>query len=144
MYTFFMRSAPYPMLTTFDVPKFNNTCTRRVRSNTPIQALTMANDQVMLEIARALGKRLVKSSDVDSERLHYAFRLCFARPPDDVELERLAAYLEEQRSLFAKAEDGTQKFAGDQWPKGIPATEAAAWTAVGRLLINLDEFITRE
>jgi hypothetical protein len=98
----------------------------------------------MLEIARALGKRLVESSDVDSERLRYAFRLCFARLPDEVEVERLEAYLEEQRSLFAKAEDDTRKFAGDQWPKGFPATEAAAWTALGRLMINLDEFITRE
>ncbi len=144
MYTFFMRSAPYPMLTTFDTPKFNTTCTRRVRSNTPIQALTMANDQVMMEIARALGKRLVESSDDDSKRLQHAFELCFSRTPDDGEVERLGAYQKSQRSLFAKAADDAQEFAGGDWPAELPTAEAAAWTAVGRLLINLDEFITRE
>jgi len=144
MYTFFMRSAPYPMLTPFDTPKFNTTCTRRVRSNTPIQALTMANDQVMMEIARALGKRLVESSDDDSKRLQHAFELCFSRTPDDGEVERLGAYQKSQRSLFAKAADDAQEFAGGDWPAELPTAEAAAWTAVGRLLINLDEFITRE
>ena len=54
-----MRSAPYPMLTTFDTPRFNTTCTRRMRSNTPLQALTLANDEAMLETARALGRRSV-------------------------------------------------------------------------------------
>lgn len=144
MYTFFMRSAPYPMLTTFDTPKFNTTCTRRVRSNTPIQALTMANDQVMMEIARALGRRLVEYSDNDSARLRRTFELCFSRTPDDVEADRLGAYMEKQRSLFTEAADDARRFAGSGWPAELPPAEAAAWTAVGRLLINLDEFITRE
>jgi hypothetical protein len=152
MYTFFMRSAPYPMLSTFDTPKFNNTCTRRMRSNTPIQALTMANDQVMMEIARALGKRLLVSRDTDEQRLQYAFELCFSRLPDAVEMKRLSGYLVEQRAVFAEPEDTAEdtadgaasQFAGDDWPAELPASEAAAWTAVSRLLINLDEFITRE
>ena len=97
-----------------------------------------------MEIARALGKRLVEGSDDDSERLQRAFELCFSRAPDDLEAERLGAYLEKQRFSFAKSADDAQKFAGDDWPAELPTVEAAAWTAVGRLLVNLDEFITRE
>jgi len=144
LYTFFMRSAPYPMLTTFDTPKFNNTCTRRVRSNTPIQALTMANDQAMLEMARALGRRVLASSDGDRERLQHAFEISFSRLPDEMESVRLSRYLEQQRFQFAQAEEAAESFAGSDWPEQISSADAAAWTAVGRLLINLDEFITRE
>ncbi len=144
MYTFFMRSAPYPMLTTFDTPKFNITCTRRARSNTPIQALTMANDQAMLEMARALGQRLVASSTEDQQRLELAYALCFARPPDAREQELVTQYLAEQRQVYAVADDAAKRFAGSAWPADVPVAEAAAWTAVSRLLLNLDEFITRE
>ena len=106
----------------------------------------MANDQVMMEIARALGRRLLVSRDKDEERLQYAFELCFSRPPDAVEMKRLGGYLAEQRSVFAAPElqeAASAKFAGDDGPLSA-SSEAAAWTAVSRLLINLDEFITRE
>ena len=144
MYTFFMRSAPYPMLTTFDTPKFNVTCTRRVRSNTPIQALTMANDQVMVEMAQALGRRLVASRANDESRLALAFELCFARLPDEHERVVLTSYLEAQRAMHADDDEAARKFAGLSWPEDVAVTEAAAWTAASRLLMNLDEFITRE
>ena len=91
MYTFFMRSAPYPMLTTFDTPVFNVACTFRQRSNTPLQSLTMANDETMIEMARALGQRAFQNATSDRDRIGFAFRLCFARTADSFELERLAA-----------------------------------------------------
>jgi hypothetical protein len=145
MYTFFMRSAPYPMLTTFDAPKFNKTCTRRDRSNTPLQALTIANDQAMLEMARALGTRLATAEwGDDRERIEQAFRLCFSRVPDPVEVARLEGYLREQRAGFRENPDDAAELAGDSSGQDTEPAAAAAWVALARVLINLDEFITRE
>jgi hypothetical protein len=145
MYTFFMRSAPYPMLTTFDTPRFNKTCTRRDRSNTPLQSLTMANDQAMVEVAQALARRLLgQTCENDRQRVQYAFRLCFARLPDEVEFGRLNGYLTDQRETFAAAPDDAAALAGDGLPENVSPVEVAAWVAVARVLINLDEFITRE
>ncbi len=145
MYTFFMRSAPYPMLTTFDTPRFNKTCTRRVRSNTPLQSLTMANDQAIVEVAQAFARRLLdRTCENDRQRIHYAFRLCFARSPDEAEVGRLNVYLADQRSAFTAAPEDARALAGDNLPDEVSPAEAAAWVAVARVLINLDEFITRE
>ncbi|APZ95722.1 Planctomycete cytochrome C [Fuerstiella marisgermanici] len=125
MYTYFYRSAPYPMLSTFDVPKFNATCTARDRSNTPLQSLTIANSTAMFELAQAFARRIIATDDdTDAARLQYAFRTSFARPPQPDELMMLTQYLEQSRQRFTDEEQ--------------------TWTAVARLLMNLDEFITRE
>ena len=121
LYTFFYRSAPYPMLSTFDAPKFNRVCTSRNRSNTPLQSLTMANSEAMHELAENLGVRM---SEASGDGIEYGFRLCLARPPTSKEKDRLMSYLEASRQRFSD--------------------EATAWTAVARVLINLDEFLTRE
>jgi Protein of unknown function (DUF1553) len=142
MYTFFMRSAPYPMLTTFDTPVFNVTCTVRQRSNTPLQSLTMANDETVIEMARAFSQKICQQMDGDRERIGVAFQLCFARPAEPVELERLTRYVEEQRRDFATNPDDAQKLAGETAVES--AVEAATWIALARVLLNLDEFITRE
>jgi hypothetical protein len=180
MYIFFMRSAPYPMLTTFDVPRFNTTCTARVRSNTPLQSLTLANDEAVLEMARALGHHLASLSHADREKIDLAVWKCFARPATPFELERLQQYFEQQRESFAAVPEDAREIAGDlanrqvtRWAtkegssasttdsenresgdatrdswtgdSGEPSIiDAAAWTAVARVLFNLDEFIIRE
>ncbi|MCU0873081.1 MAG: DUF1553 domain-containing protein, partial [Pirellulaceae bacterium] len=145
LYTFFMRSAPYPTLTTFDAPNFTQTCTRRARSNTPLQSLTMANDQALFELAQAFGQRLLTSpADDDLARLQRGFRLAFVRSAESPELERLAAYLTQQRAAWADSPEDAKRFAGSAFPEGTPAAEAAAWVSVARVLMNLDEFITRE
>ena len=114
------------MLTTFDAPKFNASCTRRDRSNTPLQSLTVANSAPMFEMAQRLASRALAESPAtdDHGRLTYAFRLCFARPPLEQELTRLQRYLTVVREQAKR--------------------EPAAWTAVATVLMNLDEFITRE
>ncbi|MEQ9409558.1 MAG: PSD1 and planctomycete cytochrome C domain-containing protein [Fuerstiella sp.] len=131
MYTYFYRSAPYPMLETFDVPKFNATCTRRDRSNTPLQSLTIANSEAMVELAEHFGRRIVReipagdgSTSADAERLDFAFRTCFARSPKPEEATVVNEYLQRSRARFND--------------------EQKSWTAVARLLMNLDEFINRE
>jgi hypothetical protein len=142
MYTFFMRSAPYPELTTFDTPVFSTTCTFRPRSNTPLQSLTMANDDLTIESSRALAGRILNHADADEQRLRYAYVLCFSRSPAPYETKRLLTYLDQQRTDFAASPLDASKVSGDV--PGDDVTDIAAWTAVARVLMNLDEFITRE
>lgn len=130
MYTFFWRATPHPALTVFDAPDAFSACTRRIRSNTPLQALTLLNDRQFYEMAEGLAARVLHGEfATDTERLEYAFRLCVARDPDEYERKRLAELLEQQ----------LQRAAGDQ-----AAKRQEAWITVARVLLNLDETITRE
>ena len=143
MYTYLWRSSPYPAMTVFDFPDANVACTRRTRSNTPLQSLTLANDQTFVEFAQGLARRvLLEVQGDDTARVSAAFRWCFGRDPSASELQRLLKMLEEQRAAFTT--ESAQKIAPPNLPSSITPTEAAAWTAVARVLINLDEFITRE
>jgi hypothetical protein len=131
LYTYFWRSAPHPSLTVFDAPDATTTCTRRNRSNTPLQALTLLNDQGYFELAQGLAGRILRESKPDNaERLRYAFRLCLARDPSAPEQKRLTELLAGQ---LAESE-----------APGEDAKQFAAWTTIARVLLNLDEFITRE
>jgi hypothetical protein len=124
VYTHFWRSAPHPALIVFDAPNASECCTRRNRSNTPLQALTLLNDQAFVELTEALAQRVLKEGPrADDERLRLAFRLCLCREPSQREHARLAAFLDEQKQAVD--------------PK-------AAWASLARVLMNLDEFITRE
>lgn len=143
LYIQFYRSAPYPLLTTFDSPDFQSVCTARVRSNTPLQSLAMANDEALFELAQGLGARLLKEvPDDDEKRLDRAFFLCYARPPSGAERNAVASFRETQVTSF-KADPVA---AAEVAPKvaGLDPAEAASWTAVARALMNTDEFITRE
>jgi hypothetical protein len=155
VYTFFQRSAPYPALTVFDAPDATNSCTRRVRSNTPLQALTLLNDQAFLELARGLADRVIAECGVrtaDSaadngvrERIRYAFRLCLAREPSAAEAKRLEQYYRQQLEEFrASPAEAQALLQGGTATGQQSASERAAWTALARVLLNLDEFITRE
>jgi mono/diheme cytochrome c family protein len=138
MYTYFWRSAPHPQLVTFDAPDASVTCTRRSRSNTPLQALTLLNDAGFYEYAQALGGRIVREEPGDdAAKLRHAFRLCLAREPSERELSRLASFLARQRSDFAARPDEAKAISP-------AAPERAPWVTVARVLLNLDEFITRE
>jgi hypothetical protein len=141
MYTFLWRSSPYPFLKTFDVPDAVVACTRRPRSNTPLQALTLANDRAFVEFAQGFAAGLLAEPvEDDRARARRAFRRALSREPSDMELAELIAYLNAERSQFAAAPEEAAKAAPGA---GAPA-EAAAWTMVARVLLNLDEFITRE
>jgi hypothetical protein len=124
LYTYLWRSAPHPGLAVFDAPDASTTCTRRNRSNTPLQALTLLNDQGFYELGRALAERVLKEESLDdARRVDRAFRLCLARSPKPSEAEALTRLLHDPEA----GRDPRQ-----------------AWTAVARALLNLDEFITRE
>jgi hypothetical protein len=131
MYTFFWRATSHPALMVFDAPESTRTCTRRTRSNTPLQALTLLNDEGFVELAHGLAERVLREAPPqDTERLRLAFRLCLARSPASAELERLARLLDQERSEIV---------AGNAAER-----DQLAYTAVARVLMNLDEFITRE
>ena len=145
MYTYLWRSSPYPAMTVFDFPDANVACTRRSRSNTPLQSLTLANDQQFIEIAQGLAVRVLNAAlTADDARLRYAFRACLARDPKPAESQRLAKLLFQQRTEFAANLKEAEKLTPALVPVKANVQEFAAWTALARVLLNLDEFITRE
>jgi mono/diheme cytochrome c family protein len=144
LYTFVWRSAPHPALTVFDAPEGTSTCTRRNRSNTPLQALTLLNDQGFVEYAQGLAARVLREEQGDAARLDHAFRLCLARAPRPEERAILTRVLARQRIAFAAAPEGAKALLPATLPEGVRPDEFAAWVAVARVLMNLDEFITRE
>jgi hypothetical protein len=146
LYTYFWRSSPDPFLMTFDAPSANVTCTRRVRSNTPLQSLTLANDLAMMELAQGLAARVLRevpAGDVPP-RVELMFRLCLSRRPSDNERAVLANFAWRQLEAFRGAPQDAKRLAPAELPPPADVVEAAAWTAVARVLLNLDEFITRE
>jgi hypothetical protein len=124
IYTHIWRATPYPALAVFDAPDGFSSCTRRLRSNTPLQALTILNDAAFHEFAEAFGRRVMdEGGRRDSERLDFAFRCCLSRFPSRFERSRLLTLLREERTA---------------------SSEATAWTTLCRVLLNLDETLTRE
>jgi hypothetical protein len=145
MYIFFQRTVPYPFLMTFDAPNANTTCARRDRSNTPLQALTLWNDAVFFECARALGGQLMREPTVES-RLGHAFEACLGRPPTPAELARLGRFYEDQLRLTRAEPASSLAILGLEGDVSLPAdpAEQATLVAAVRTIMNLDEFITRE
>jgi mono/diheme cytochrome c family protein len=147
LYTFIRRTAPYPMMTTFDATSREYCTVRRVRTNTPLQALNLLNDEAVFEMARALARRMMaESSGGVAERLTYGFRLCLARKPGEKEIMRLAELYRQQLEIYRHDTEGAQKIARGivaEDGKGDPA-EIAAWTMVANVLLNLDEMLTKE
>ena len=141
LYIWFQRTSPYPMLMMFDSPDANVCVVRRERSNTPLQALTLLNDTVFVEAAQALAGRVVAVDE--SERVDLAVRLCLARHPTPAERDRLLELFAEMRALAAADPTGAKKLAGPT-ADGVSPVDAAAWVAVCRTIMNLDEFVTRE
>ncbi|MEO5951154.1 MAG: DUF1553 domain-containing protein, partial [Chloroflexia bacterium] len=124
-YTFRYRSVPYPVLTNFDTPNGDVACVRRSRSNTPLQALTSLNEPLFMEAAKALAnKTLLEGGETDTTRIQFAFRRATSRPAAAAELQELQAFLDKQRA---------RNFSPVQ-----------AWTALARVILNLDETITKE
>jgi cytochrome c553 len=121
LYIHFQRTTPYPMLMNFDAPDMSVACSRRSRTTTPLQALNLLNDEVFFEAAKALAWRIAEETSGSSlaGKIDYAFRLCVGRAPTEKERARLERYYD---------------------------SEAASQPLLGlsRVLLNLDEFITRE
>jgi hypothetical protein len=145
MYTFFKRTSPHPNLLTFDCPDANTTNVQRPQSNTPLAALATLNNKVFVEAAQVMASRVLSFRlDDDSARMARAVRICIARPPTDDELNDLVALLDQSRSWYAENTIEAEQIVGQHRPDGVPVAEAAAWVTAARVVLNLDEFITRE
>jgi hypothetical protein len=136
MYTHYWRVTPHPALVVFDQPNAMTACTRRTRTDTPLQALTLLNDEAFFELAEGMAQRVVKEGPADNAgRVEYALRLTVCRTPDSLERETLARLVAAELDEYKTHPEAAQKLGGP---------ELAAWTAVSRILMNTDEFITRE
>ncbi len=151
IYVWRRRSTPFPLLNTFDAPEGVSSCIRRTRSNTPLQALLTLNEATSMEAARALGRRILdQGGDSDADRLAFAFRLCTGRVPTAPEREILQNLLDKEARRFADGwanpwEVATgSKDRPQNLPKNATPTQLATYTLVGRVLLNLDETITKE
>jgi hypothetical protein len=151
IYTFRYRSVPYPTLQVFDSPNGDSSCVRRARSNTPLQALATLNEPLSLESATALAERaLLSGGRTDEQRLTFAFRRCVARKPGQAETTELLAFLHKETQRFSDGGLNSWDLLGANpslaalLPKGVTAAQLAGWTSVSRVLLNLDETITKE
>lgn len=157
LYTFFQRTSPYPMLSTFDAPDATECTVRRQTSNTPIQSLTLWNDIVFFEAAQQLARRVVREvptgtdndgtgeEQVTRARATRALRHSLGRSPSQLEVAEVVSLYQDQRQLAGDNAAAIQAVVGSAaLPEGVTAPELAAWVNVSRTLMNLDEFVTRE
>ena len=151
LYTFRRRSTPYPALQTFDVPNADSSCVRRQRSNSPLQALVSLNEPIFVECAQALARKtLSEGGKNDADRIRYVFRRVLARTPDAGEQQDLLELLEKERQRLADGWLNPNEIASGkseplkELPPGVTPTQLAAYTVVSRVVLNLDETITKE
>jgi hypothetical protein len=138
-------------LQTFDVPNADASCVRRQRSNSPLQALVSLNEPVFVECSQALARKaLTEGGKTDEQRITYAFRRTLARQPQPDEMQELLALLNKEKQRIADgwvsaAEVGAgTNSVPKNVPQGTTPTQLAAYTVVSRVLLNLDETITKE
>jgi mono/diheme cytochrome c family protein len=146
LYTRIRRNAPYPSMTTFDAPERTSCSVRRLRTNTPLQALVTLNDPVYVEAAQALARRIAAQSGDTKGRAAYGFRLVLTRPPREKETARLVDLFEKARTDYLKdpikAAAMATKPLGPA-PAGANVADLAAWTVVSNVLLNLDETLAK-
>lgn len=140
LYTFIKRTAPFAMYNTFDAPPGESCVARRDVSNTPLQALTLMNDVVFLEAAQALGKEFSERDEPLKDRMTLLFRRVVVRSPDPEELDALIAFYLDQRTRFENDQLDAATVAGQA---DGDLVEQAVWTVIARILLNLDETITK-
>ncbi|TLD69769.1 DUF1553 domain-containing protein [Phragmitibacter flavus] len=138
LYTFAKRSTPFASFQTFDAPTGEACVARREVSNTPLQSLVLLNDEAFFETAQALGKKTAAHPGTPSEKAAYAFQRCLTRPPSESETQKLAYFYQDQLTRIRAGElNPTDLMPPDSTP------EETAWMTVARILLNLDETITK-
>lgn len=148
IYVVYRRAAPYPSFVNFDAPDRGACVIKRPRTNTPLQALTLLNDPAYLEMALALGVRMMQEPGTDKvmDRAAHGFRLCLSRNPKTAELQNLASVFETELTRLRKnpaaARELLTAIPGYRPPPNLDPVETAAWFFVANVLLNLDETIT--
>ena len=150
LYGFRKRSMPDPVMSSFDGPNGDSACVRRVRSNTPLAALAGLNETIFVEAARGLALRVLsEGGDDDTQRARYAFRLCTSRWPAKAEEQEVLQLLASRRKRIADGWLNAREIATGEsgtlpdLPDGATPQDAAAWTLLSRVLLNLDETISK-
>ncbi|MCA9291949.1 MAG: PSD1 domain-containing protein [Phycisphaerales bacterium] len=148
VYTFWRRTSPYPSMTTFDAPSREFCVSRRLRTNTPLQALVLLNDPVYIEAAGGLALRMLDGSDLDDDaRIACGVRRCVARAPSEAETAMLVDLLSDARQALAAAPDQAgallREARVDVPPDDATTVERASWVVVANVLLNLDEMLVK-
>ena len=147
LYTFIKRTAPPPFMTSFDAPNREQSCSRRGRSNTPLQALQLMNDIQHVEAARQFAARILNEGGTNTaSRLKWAFRTVTAREPDDNETKIISRALSKHIKRYKSDKTAAEKLVSYGETKRDPnfaSSELAAWTMVANLLLNLDEVVCK-
>jgi hypothetical protein len=146
LYTEWRRTSPYPSMVTFDAPSREACTVRRIRTNTPLQALVTLNDPVYIEAAQALGRKVAIAPGATADRITLAFRMCLCRAPSEKELAVLAKLYDDAKAKYSKDAKKATELATvpiGPLPKGAEAADLAAWTTVANVLLNLDEMFMK-
>jgi hypothetical protein len=147
MYTFWKRSAPPASMDIFNAPSRENTCVRRERTNTPLQALVTLNDPQFVEAARNLSQRMLKETPADfNRRLDFLTMHILARPFDIKERQVCATVWNDFKAHYDKNTAEAQKLINNGASKpdaSLPPSELAAWTLLANQLLNLDETLNK-
>ncbi len=147
LYTFLKRTAPHPFMANFDAPNRESSCSRRERSNTPLQALQLMNDVQHFEAARKLAERLlVEGGKTPAERIRFGYRVVLAREPEALEADVVGKALTQFVERYQKdPAAATKALRVGESPirAGLAEPELAAYTLIANLLLNLDETVMR-
>ena len=147
LYTFYKRTAPPPFMVNFDAPNREQSCMRRERSNTPLQALQLLNDVQHVEAARGLAQRaLSEGLELPSDRIAFLFKTVLARSPNQTEAQVLAEQLSKHLERYqANPQDAQQLIQqGETKPAStFPVQELAAYTLLASTILNMDETLNR-
>jgi hypothetical protein len=147
LYTFIKRTAPHPYMSNFDAPNRESSCSRRERSNTPLQALQLMNDVQHFEAARKLAERmLVEGGKTLAERIRFGYRVVLARGPEAEEVEIVEKTLQHYLARYQKDPASAAKairVGESPLRPGLPEPELAAYALIANLLLNLDETVMR-
>ncbi len=143
LYSFWRRTSPYPSFMTFDATSREYCTVRRVRTNTPLQALTLLNDPASFEAARALATRMASVGADARARTTFGIKLVLSREAKPAEVDRLVALYQSARERYLTQPDAALKVLGLAAARSDTA-DMAAWTIVANVLLNLDEALTRD
>lgn len=148
MYTIWKRTAAPPTMLLFDAPNREVCTIKRSRTNTPLQALSLLNEITFMEAARGLAMRMIKEGENTPEaRIKHGFRLVTSREPSATELGILVDGLNDDLKRFTEDTKAAQELVSiGELPldQSLNVTELAAYILSANVLMNLDEFVTRE
>lgn len=148
IYTVWRRSIPYPSMSTFDAPSRETCAIRRVRTNTPLQAFVTLNDPAFVECAQAFARRMLQAGGAtDLERVTFGLEVALARPAESPAVAALVELVEAERQRFRADPSAAASLATDPLgalPEGVEPVEAAAYTVVANVLLNMDAFLTKD